>query len=171
MAWSIIVIILLASADQLLKAVVRNNISPGKMRLLTDFSIWSTVIIRARLELSANKDWGYVLTVISAVVTRSALVIIFRSRHLRLQACLTLLPGAILLIVSDIKALRIIWIFIWRLYLPTFNLADMLIVCMILLALLILTDHDLVKGGWSVGRKGKAGDYPYENTHGSEDNH
>ncbi|MGI6333977.1 MAG: signal peptidase II [Saccharofermentanales bacterium] len=181
MAWSIIVIILLASADQLLKVVVRNNISPADSITVIDgfFYLVNRHNPGAAWSFLANKDWGiYVLTAISAAVTLVMIVIIFRSRHVRLQACLTLISaGSVGNLLDRIryKGVTDYLDFHFGNYIfPTFNLADILIVCgTILLALLILTDHDLVKGGWSCWlKKEKSGDFSVkENTHGSEDSH
>ncbi len=61
MAWSIIVIILLASADQLLKAVVRNNISPGESMTVIDgfFYLVNRHNPGAAWSFLANKDGGF----------------------------------------------------------------------------------------------------------------
>lgn len=158
MVWSLIVIVFLASADQLLKTVVRTSLSPqDSIQVINGFFY---LVHRsnpgAAFSLLANREWGiYLLIVISSVVTVAMLVIIYHSRHFRLTACLSLIcAGSLGNLVDRIryKAVTDYLDFHFGSFIfPTFNLADILIVCgTFLLALLILTDQHLFDN-WAKG--------------------
>lgn len=171
MVWSIIVIILLASADQLLKAVVRSSITPLESIPVIDgfFNLVNRKNPGAAWSFLADQDWGiYVLTAVSGIVTLMMLFIIIRSQNKRLQACLAIISAGSLGNLVDRIRYRAVTDYLdfhfGNYVFPTFNLADMLIVCgTILLALLILTDHSLLED-WPSNRT-------KEIAHGSDDTH
>lgn len=152
MVWSIIVIVLLASADQLLKLLVKTNLSTADSVTVIDnfFYIVNRKNPGAAWSFLAGKDWGiYVLAGVSAIVTAVMLVIIWRSRNIRLRACLTIIcAGSLGNLIDRVRdrAVTDYLDFHFGSYIfPTFNLADMCIVCgTILLALLILFDHSIL---------------------------
>ena len=152
MVWAIIVIVLLTSADQLLKLLVKTNLSPTDSMPVIDnfFYLVNRRNTGAAWSFLAGKDWGiYVLAAVSAVVTAVMLVIIWKSRHTRLKACLALIAagslGNLIDRVRDLAVTDYLDFHFGSYVFPTFNLADMLIVCgTILLALLILLDQSII---------------------------
>ena len=150
MVWAI-VIILLVAADQLLKALIKANIAPSDQIGVIDgfFYIINRKNKGAAWSFLANQDWGlYLLAGISAIITVVILVLIYRSRHVKLQACLTIIcAGSIGNLIDRIRdgGVTDFLDFHFGAYVfPTFNLADMCIVCgTILLCLLILLDPSL----------------------------
>ncbi|HAL74630.1 MAG TPA: signal peptidase II [Clostridiales bacterium] len=152
MVWAIIVIVLLVSADQLLKLLVKINLSPADSIPVIDnfFYIVNRHNTGAAWSFLAGKEWGiYALAGVSAVVSAIMLVIIWRSRNIRLKACLTIICSGSLGNLIDRVRDRAVTDFLdfhFGSYIfPTFNLADMLIVCgTILLAILILFDQSIL---------------------------
>lgn len=152
MVWAIIVIVLLTSADQLLKLLVKTNLSLNDSIPVIDnfFYIVNRRNTGAAWSFLAGSDWGiYALAATSAVVTTVILIIIWRSRHIRLRACLTVIAagslGNLIDRVRDLAVTDFLDFHFGSYVFPTFNLADSLIVCgTILLALLILTDHTIL---------------------------
>lgn len=153
MVWAIIVIVLLASADQLLKLLVKTNLSLNDSIPVIDnfFYIVNRRNTGAAWSFLAGKDWGiYALAAVSFVVTVIMLVILWRSSNIRLKGCLTLITagsvGNLIDRVRDLAVTDFLDFHFGSYIFPTFNLADMLIVCgTILLALLILTDHSILE--------------------------
>jgi len=147
MVWALI-IILLVSADQLLKALVKSNIDPAGQYPVIDgfFYIINRKNKGAAWSFLANQDWGlYVLAAISAVITIVILFFIYRSVNVRLKACLTIICsgsiGNLIDRVRDGGVTDFLDFHFGSYVFPTFNLADMAIVCgTILLCLLILLD-------------------------------
>ncbi|MEA4888345.1 MAG: signal peptidase II [Clostridiaceae bacterium] len=157
MVWTII-IILLTAADQLLKAVVNRNLT-SIMDRITVIDNFFYIIIRknrgAAWSFLAEQNWGlYLLAGVSFVVTLVLLAILYRTRNAKLQACLTLIcAGSLGNFIDRVRdgAVTDFLDFHFGSYIfPTFNLADMLIVCgTILLCLLILIDPGVIgKIGW-----------------------
>jgi signal peptidase II len=151
MVWTII-LILLAAADQLIKAIVNRDITTsGRITVIDGFFYLINRKNRgAAWSFLANQDWGiYILAAISGIVTIVLLVVLYRSHHWRLRACLTMIiAGSIGNFIDRVRDLAVTdyldfhfgdYVF------PTFNLADMLVVCgTILLSLLILLDPQVV---------------------------
>jgi signal peptidase II len=172
MVWAIIVIVLLSSADQLLKMIVKSNLAFTDSTPVINgfFYIVNRRNTGAAWSFLAAKDWGiYLLAGVSAVVTAVLLVIIWRSRNIKLRACLTLIcAGSLGNLIDRVRdgAVTDFLDFHFGSYIfPTFNLADMLIVCgTILLALLILTDHSLLQGS----ADSTAAPAPKEEPHGPD---
>jgi len=152
MVWSIIVIVLLTSADQLLKQLIKMNLSLTDSIPVIDnfFYLVNRRNTGAAWSFLAGKDWGiYVLAAVSAVVTAIIMIIIWRSSHTRLRACLTLIAagslGNLIDRVRDLAVTDYLDFHFGSYIFPTFNLADMLIVCgTILLALLIILDQSIL---------------------------
>lgn len=152
MVWSIIIIVLLASADQLLKLVVKVNIDPAASVTVIDgfFYLVNRRNTGAAWSFLAGQDWGvYALAGVSAIVTVVLLVIIWRSNHVKLQSCLTIITagsiGNLIDRVRDQAVTDYLDFHFGSYVFPTFNLADMLIVIgTVLLALLILTDSSII---------------------------
>lgn len=152
MVWALI-IVLLVGADQLLKALVKVNVGPSDQISVIDgfFYIINRKNRGAAWSFLATQDWGlYILAGISAVITIVLLVIIYRSRQVRLQACLTIICagsiGNLIDRVRDGGVTDFLDLHFGSYNFPTFNLADSLIVCgTILLCLLILLDHSLIQ--------------------------
>jgi signal peptidase II len=151
MVW-IIIIVLLSSADQLLKAVVRANVpATGQIPVIDGFFY---IINRknpgAAWSFLAEKPWGiYVLIGVSAVVTLVMLFILFKARKVALKSCLAVISaGSIGNLIDRIREGRVTDFldFHFGSYVfPTFNLADSLIVCgTILLGVLLILDPDLL---------------------------
>ena len=152
MVWTII-IILLSAADQLLKKVVNANILPSDRITLIDgfFYLINRKNRGAAWSFLANQNWGiYILAGISALVTIGLLIVLYKTNNGRLKACLTLIcAGSIGNFIDRVRDLAVTdyldfhfgsYIF------PTFNLADMLVVCgTILLCLLILLDKRVIE--------------------------
>ena len=147
MVWTII-IILLSAADQLLKALVNQNIAVTDRITVIDqfFYLINRKNRGAAWSFLANQDWGiYVLAAISGIVTIVLLIVLFRTRHKRLQACLSLIiAGSIGNFIDRVRDLAVtdyLDFHFGSYVFPTFNLADMLVVCgTILLSFLILFD-------------------------------
>ena len=151
MVWTII-IILLSAADQLVKAIVNENIAVTDRITVIDqfFFLINRKNRGAAWSFLADQDWGiYILAAISGLVTIGLLIVLYRSHHQRLRACLTLIiAGSIGNFIDRVRDLAVTdyldfhfgsYIF------PTFNLADMLVVCgTILLSLFILIDPRMV---------------------------
>lgn len=152
MVWAII-IVLLAAADQLLKGLIKANLTEADRLAVIDgfFFLINRRNPGAAWSFLANQDWGiYVLAGISALVTAVMLILIYRTRQVRLKACLTFIcAGSIGNLIDRVrdKGVTDYLDFHFGAYIfPTFNLADMLIVCgTILLCLLILLDPSLLK--------------------------
>lgn len=151
MVWTII-LILLAAADQLIKAIVNQNLTASDRITVIDgfFYLINRKNRGAAWSFLANQDWGiYILAAISGIVTIALLIVLYRSHHWRLRACLTMIiAGSIGNFIDRVRDLAVTDYldFHFGTYVfPTFNLADMLVVCgTILLSLLILLDPQVV---------------------------
>jgi signal peptidase II len=147
MVW-VIIIILLSSADQLLKAVIRAEVPMSEQVTVIEgfFFIINRKNTGAAWSFLADQTWGiYVLAAVSAVVTLFMLVLLFRVRLVRLKACLAFIcAGSIGNLIDRVAAGGVtdyLDFHFGRYIFPTFNLADMLLVCgTILLGLLIILD-------------------------------
>ncbi len=144
----------LAAADQGIKALVIRHIEPGEQIVVID-SFFYLVNLKNRgaaWSFLANKEWGiYLLAAISALASIIMLVILFRTGNRMLKALLTVIIGGS--IGNLIDRVRLLGVtdyldFHFGTYVfPTFNLADMLVVCgTILLCLLLLKDPSLLDG-------------------------
>jgi len=150
----IIIIIVLAAADQGIKFLINSQIGPGDQIAIIEsfFYLVNRKNRGAAWSFLADQDWGiYVLAAISAIASIVMLVILFRSTNVKLKACLTVIIGGS--IGNLIDRIRILAVtdyldFHFGSYVfPTFNLADMLVVCgTLLLCLLLLTDPSLIDG-------------------------
>jgi signal peptidase II len=151
MVW-LIIIALLSSADQLIKAIIRSNIAATNSVTVIDgfFYIINRKNTGAAWSFLAGQPWGiYALASFSAVVSIVMLVILFKTTHRKLKICLAIIcAGSIGNLIDRVKGGGVIDYldFHFGTYIfPTFNLADMMIVCgTILLCLLILLDPSLL---------------------------
>ena len=160
MVWGII-IILLGAADQLLKLLVKLNISvTGRIPVIEGFFY---IVYRqnpgAAWSFLAGKSWGiYVLAAVSAVITAVLVFIIYKTSNVRLKACLTIIcSGSVGNLVDRIRdggVTDYLDFHFGNYVFPTFNLADMLIVCgTILLCILLLVDQSLLNDQLSKKKK------------------
>lgn len=153
----IIIIILLSAADQATKAVISTNLDSGDRIPVIDgfFYLINRKNSGAAWSFLAAPDWGiYFLIIISFIVTVIMLYVLFRSRHTGLRLCLSLIAaGSIGNLIDRIRYREVTDFldFHFGSYIfPTFNLADILIVCgTILLAILILKDHESLEDSLS----------------------
>lgn len=153
MVWAIIVVVLLAGADQLLKLAVKTNIPlDGSVPVINGFfNLTNRQNTGAAWSFLADKNWGiYFLIAASAIMTIVLLAIIWRSSNMRLKACLTVIAagsvGNLIDRIRDRSVTDYLDFHFGNYIFPTFNLADILVVCgTILLGLLILTDHSLLQ--------------------------
>ncbi len=151
MVWGII-IILMGAADQLLKLLVKMNVSVADRIPVIDGFFY--IVYRqnpgAAWSFLAGKSWGiYVLAAVSAVITVLLIFIIYKTRNVRLKACLTIIcsgsVGNLIDRVRDGGVTDYLDFHFGNYVFPTFNLADMLIVCgTILLSILLLLDKSLL---------------------------
>lgn len=145
---------LLAIADQAIKYLVVRHIGPGDQIPVIDafFYLVNRKNRGAAWSFLADKDWGiYALAGVSALASIIMLVILFRTDNRKLKACLTVIIGGS--IGNLIDRVRLLGVtdyldFHFGSYVfPTFNLADMLVVCgTLLLCLLLITDPSLLDG-------------------------
>lgn len=153
MVWAIIVVVLLAGADQLLKLAVKTNIPlDGSVPVIDGFfNLTNRQNTGAAWSFLADKDWGiYFLIASSSIMTIILLAIIWRSTNVKLKACLTVIAagsaGNLIDRIRDRSVTDYLDFHFGNYIFPTFNLADILVVCgTILLGLLILTDHSLLQ--------------------------
>lgn len=145
---------LLTIADQVIKYFVIRHIGPNDLIPVIEgfFYLVNRKNRGAAWSFLADKDWGiYVLAGVSALASVIMLVILFRTGNRKLKACLTvIIGGSIGNLIDRVRLLAVTdyldfhfgsYIF------PTFNLADMLVVCgTLLLCLLLLTDPSLLDG-------------------------
>lgn len=148
----IIVIILLITADQIIKAVVNQQIRPDQhVAIIEDFFyLVNRKNSGAAWSFLADADWGiYVLAAVSALVTVLLLFVLFRTRHMALRVVISMIAAGSVGNLIDrirVRAVTDYLDFHFGQYIfPTFNLADMLIVCgTILLMIIILLDQTLL---------------------------
>ena len=151
MVWTIIIIIL-STADQVIKFWIDSNLTGSDRIIVIDRFFY---LIRrhnsgAAWSFLAEPSWGiYVLTVMSLLVTLLLLVILVKVNHTWLRVCLSLvIAGSLGNLIDRIRlgAVTDYLDFHFGTYVfPTFNLADMLIVCgTVLLCLLLLREQTLV---------------------------
>ncbi len=169
MAW-ILIILLGLSSDQLLKRLVSETVGPADRIPVIDgfFHIIHRTNPGAAWSFLANVPWGiHVLAATSAVASLLLAWMIFRYPDPRLRACLSfILAGSLGNLVDRVLRGGVVdyldfhfgsYIF------PTFNLADMMIVCgAIALGALVLFRHDFLESalqsrpGSPGGGEGKA---------------
>jgi signal peptidase II len=150
MVW-IIIIVLLSAADQLIKAVISAQVTPAGQIIVINgfFNIIDRKNTGAAWSFLANQPWGiYVLIGISSVATLIMLVILFKVKKSIFKACLAFISaGSIGNLIDRIRDGRVtdyLDFHFGSYVFPTFNLADMLIVCgSILLGFLIIIDPGL----------------------------
>lgn len=150
----VIVIMLLTAADQAIKWLVTSQIGPtDQIPVIESFFFLVNRQNRgAAWSFLADQDWGiYALAAVSLIVTIVMLGILFRSTNNRLQICLTIIIGGS--IGNLIDRIRLLYVtdyldFHFGNYVfPTFNLADMLVVCgTLLLCVLLISDPSLLEG-------------------------
>ncbi len=162
MVWAII-IILLSAADQLLKLVIKMNLSSTDKLTVIDrfFYIINRKNPGAAWSFLADKPWGlYALAGTSSVITIVILFIIFKNKNIKLKAFLSIIcAGSIGNLIDRIRdgGVTDYLDFHFGSYIfPTFNLADMLVVCgTILLCLLLLLDHSILSSFPPTGKSAK----------------
>jgi signal peptidase II len=150
----VIIIMLLTAADQAIKWIVTNQIGPtDQIPVIESFFFLVNRQNRgAAWSFLADQAWGiYVLAGVSLIVTIVMLGILLRSVNNRLKICLTIIIGGS--IGNLIDRVRLLYVtdyldFHFGNYVfPTFNLADMLVVCgTLLLCMLLLSDPSLLEG-------------------------
>jgi signal peptidase II len=171
MVW-LIIIILLSSADQLIKAVIRTSLTAADQLAVIDgfFYIISRKNPGAAWSFLAETPWGiYVLASFSAILSVVMIIMIFKVSNVKLKACLAIICGGSIgnLIdrIRDGSVTDFLDFHFGAYIFPTFNLADMLIVCgTILLSLLIFLDPSLLSlkraDGTSHGGSPNADEHP-----------
>lgn len=150
----LIIIILLTAADQGIKYLVVSRIGETEAIPVIDsfFYLVNRRNSGAAWSFLADQAWGiYALAAVSAIASLVMLVILFRTGNRRLKACLSVIVGGS--IGNLIDRVRLLSVtdyldFHFGSYVfPTFNLADMLVVCgTLLLCLLLLTDPSILDG-------------------------
>ncbi|NLB43548.1 MAG: signal peptidase II [Clostridiaceae bacterium] len=145
-----IVIILLSAADQLIKALVRGNLTASDRIPVIDGFFY--IIYRenrgAAWSFLAGPEWGiYILSGLSLIMTIVLALLLIRIRHTGLRVCLTMIiSGSIGNLIDRVRlgAVTDYLDFHFGSYVfPTFNLADSLIVVgtALLCLLLLKTPH------------------------------
>lgn len=150
----LVIIILLAAADQGIKFVIISRIGTADQIPVIDsfFYLVNRQNKGAAWSFLADKSWGiYVLAGISAIASLVMLVILFRTANAKLKACLTvIIGGSIGNLIDRVRLLSVtdyLDFHFGSYVFPTFNLADMLVVCgTVLLCLLLLSDPTLIDG-------------------------
>lgn len=150
MVW--IIIIILAGADQFTKWLITQNIGSGESIpvIPSFFYLVNRQNTGAAWSLLANQEWGIVfLSILSAVVTVVLLIVLFRTPYKSLKICLAVLSaGSIGNLIDRVFRGSVTDFLDFRFgsyTFPTFNLADMLIVCStIFLCLLLFRNHHIV---------------------------
>jgi signal peptidase II len=151
MVWTIIIIIL-SAADQLIKAIINHNLSTSDQIEVIDgfFYLVNRSNSGAAWSFLAGPKWGvYVLAAVSLLVTSMLLILLYRTRNIRLRLCLSIIISGSLGNLVDRIRLGAVTDYLdfhfGRYIFPTFNLADTLIVCgTILLCLLIIFDQTIL---------------------------
>lgn len=146
------VIVLLIAADQIIKSVVNRQILPDQhIPVIEDFFyLVNRKNSGAAWSFLAGADWGiYVLAAVSALVTVVLLIALFRTSHTGLRVALTMITAGSVGNLIDRIRLKAVTDYLdfhfGRYIFPTFNLADMLIVCgTILLMIFVLIDQTLL---------------------------
>ncbi|NLW12588.1 MAG: signal peptidase II [Clostridiaceae bacterium] len=160
MVWAII-ILLLAGADQLIKYIVEARISYGDS--ITVIPSFFHLINRrntgAAWSFLADKDWGiYFLAAISALVTLVLIYIIFKTPYIKLKVVLTILvAGSVGNLIDRVfrgYVTDYLDFHFGSYAFPTFNLADILIVCSTaVLCILLFTDHRIIDHPFGLEKK------------------
>lgn len=158
-----IIIILLSAADQLTKAVVNANLGPADRIVIIDgfFYLINRKNSGAAWSFLADPEWGiYFLIGVSLIVTLVMLYLLYRSSHVGLRISISLIcGGSIGNLIDRIRFLEVTDFldFHFGSYIfPTFNLADMLIVCgTILLGIIIIRDHNALEQSLGMKKTGK----------------
>jgi signal peptidase II len=174
MVWTII-IIFLSTADQLIKAVINNNLAPSDRITVIDgfFYIIQRHNSGAAWSFLAEPVWGiYILIAMSIIMTLLLIWILIRVRVKALRICLTLIiSGSIGNMIDRIRFLKVtdyLDFHFGNYVFPTFNLADMLIVCgTILLCIMLVRDQTLVDAFFPV-KKHTRGDSEKEDVHAAK---
>lgn len=160
MVWAI-VILLLAGADQLIKYLIEAKVSYGdSIEVIPSFFyLINRRNTGAAWSFLADKDWGiYFLAAVSALVTLVLIVIIFKTPFIKLKIVLTfLVAGSIGNLVDRVfrgYVTDYLDFHFGSYAFPTFNLADILIVCSTaVLCLLLFTDHRIIDHPFSLDKK------------------
>ena len=150
----LIVILLLAVADQALKFVIHLNIAPEQYVTVINnfFYIVNHRNTGAAWSFLANVNWGiYLLSAVSFVAVVAMAIIILRVKNHWLQTSLAIIAGGSLGNLIDRVRLRAVTDYLTFQFgsyvFPTFNLADMLIVGgTMLLVIVLLTQPELLDG-------------------------
>lgn len=148
----LVIIMLLAAADQGIKFLINSRIGLDEQIPVIDsfFYLVNRRNSGAAWSFLANKEWGiYVLAAVSFSVSIIMLVILYRSTNTRLKACLAvIIGGSIGNLIDRVRLLSVTDYLDFHLgsyIFPTFNLADMLVVCgTAFLCLLLLSDPSLL---------------------------
>ncbi len=147
MVWFVIVA-LLVSADQLLKALVSAEISPNTGRTVIEgfFYLVNRSNTGGAWSLFADYDWGLTaLSIVSGIASLIMAVVIFRWRVTPVRICLSIvLAGSVGNLIDRVFYSGVtdyLSFHFWDYVFPTFNLADMLIVCGTITLILLLLIH------------------------------
>ncbi len=150
----LIVILLLTAADQAVKYLVNTMVPPTEQIAVIEnfFYIVNRRNSGAAWSFLANQSWGiYLLAAISFMASCVMIVILLRTRVRWLKISLAVVAGGSLgnFIdrVSQLSVTDYLDFHFGSYVFPTFNLADMLVVCgTILLCLVILRHPELLDG-------------------------
>ena len=147
MVWFLIVA-LLVSADQLLKALVTAEISPvaGKTVIESFFYLVNRSNTGGAWSIFADYDWGLIaLSIVSFIASIVIAVVISRWRITPVRICLSvILAGSVGNLIDRVFYAGVtdyLSFHLWDYVFPTFNFADMLIVCGTISLILLLLIH------------------------------
>lgn len=147
MVW-ILIVALLLSADQLLKALVTTGIPQTGAKVVIEgfFVLVNRTNTGGAWSLFANQHWGLlILSIISAIASVVIIILMIRIHNTRIKVCLALiLSGSMgnLIDRAFYSGVTDYLNFHFGNYeFPTFNLADMLIVCGTIALILLLLLH------------------------------
>ena len=147
MVW-ILIVSLLVSADQLLKSLVTTEIAKDGGIVVIDgfFYLVNRTNTGGAWSLFAEYDWGIiVLSAVSAVASVAIAVIIAKWRITPVRVCLAIILGGSIGNLIDRVFYSGVTDFLsfhfWGYIFPTFNLADMLIVCGTISLIILLLIH------------------------------
>ena len=151
MVWAIIIIVL-AAADQFTKWLITQNIKPGES--INVISSFFYLVNRrntgAAWSFLADKDWRIIfLAAVSAAVTALLIYVLYRTPFKSLKIALTVLSaGSIGNLIDRVfrgSVTDFLDFHIGSYIFPTFNLADMLIVCSTaFLCIVLLKNHHII---------------------------
>lgn len=151
MVWAIIIIVL-AGADQIAKWIIMQTIKPGEsVNVISSFFyLVNRQNTGAAWSFLADKDWGIVfLSSVSAIVTAVLIYVLYRTPFRNLKISLAVLSAGSIGNFID-RAFRgsvtdFLDFHFGSYIFPTFNLADILIVCSTaFLCIVLLKNHHIM---------------------------